>query len=134
MTDPALWAADAFAALRLTWRDVPAKNGAVRVLGKSADEQALMDLTVKHSKIVSASAVVPIKAEYTPMLVFLLAVLVDKATMQEADQWLARQLRRLPKNRTGDVAASWHQWRVVLATNRYGLLTVQVRNVQGRAH
>lgn len=121
------WATDAFAALHLTWRDAPAKAPAVRVLGKTADERALMDLTIKRDKIIGASAVVPIKAEYTPMLVFLLAALVSGATLPEADQWLARQLRRLPKNRVGDIAAPWHQWRVALATNSYGLLTMQVK-------
>lgn len=127
MTDLPIWAADAFAPLHLAWRDVPAKNGARRVLGTTADRAALMDVTIRGARLIGASAVVPIRPEYTPMLTFLLASLVQRATLAEADAWLARQLRRLPTKRVGDVAAPWHQWRVVLTTNALGLLTMQVR-------
>lgn len=121
------WATDAFSALNLTWKDAPAKQGQRRVLGTTTDQSAIVDLTVKGSAIVAASAVVPIKAEYTPLLTFLLAVLVEKATRSEADAWLARQLNKLRRDRPSVVAAPWHQWRVVLTTNQLGLLTVQVK-------
>lgn len=127
MIDLVAWATDAFSALNLTWKDAPAKQGQRRVLGSSADQSALVDLTVKGSAIVAASAVVPIKAEYTPLLTFLLAVLVEKATREEADKWLSRQLKKLRRDRPSVVAAPWHQWRVVLTTNSLGLLTVQVK-------
>ena len=127
MVDPVAWAADAFSALSLTWKDAPAKAPTVRVLGTTADQQALMDVTVRRGKLVAASAVVPIRAEYTPMLTFLLAALVTDATRQEADAWLARQLNRLRRDRPSQVRAPWHQWWVVLTTNALGLLTVQVR-------
>lgn len=121
------WAAPTFAALNLTWKEAPAKFPAVRVLGTTADQQALMDVTIRHGKVVKASAVVPIKPEYTSMLVFLLAVLVEKATRPEADQWLARALDRLKRDKPSQVAVSWHQWRVTLTTTAIGLLAVQVR-------
>lgn len=127
MTDPLAWAADAFAALNLTWKQAPAKRGTVRVLGSSANQAALVDLMIKGSRIVGASAVVPIRAEYTPLLTFLLAVLVEKATRQEADQWLARALGRLRKDRPSDTVQPWHGWKVVITTNTLGLLTMQVR-------
>lgn len=127
MIDLVAWASDAFSALHLTWQLAPAKTPAVRVLGKTTDGGALMDVTMRREKVIGASAVVPIKAEYTLMLTFLLASLVQGATREEADRWLARQLRRLPQQRIGQVMARWHQWRVVLATNQFGLLTMQVR-------
>lgn len=125
--DAVAWAADAFAALNLSWKLAPAKQGAVRVLGSSADQAALVDLTIKGGRIVGASAVVPIRPEYTPMLTFLLAVLVEKATRSEADAWLARALNRLRRDRPSDTTAPWHRWRVTLTTNTLGLLTMQVR-------
>lgn len=121
------WATDAFAALNLTWKEAPAKFPAVRVLGNSADKQALMDLTIRRGAIIGASAVVPVKAEYTPMLVFLLAVLVKDATRDEADKWLARALNRLRRDRPSTTTQPWHKWRVTLTTNTFGLLTMQVR-------
>jgi hypothetical protein len=126
-TDPIAFAADAFAALNLTWKDAPAKSPAARALGVTADQAALMDVTTRRGKLVGASAVTPVKAEYTPLLVFLLAALVEKATMQEADRFLARQLGRLRRDRPSQVTAPWHQWRVTLTTNALGLLTMQVR-------
>lgn len=125
--DGVAWAAGAFAALNLTWRLARAKRDHTRVLGKTADEQALMDVTMRNDKLVAASAVVPIKPEYTPMLVFLLAALVSDATMAEADQALARWLTKLRRDKPSETIAPWHQWRVTLATNRFGLLTMQVR-------
>lgn len=121
------FASEAFAPFNLTWKDAPAKAPAVRALGSSADRNALLDLTIRHGAIVGASAVVPIKPEYTPLLVFLLAVLVKDATRPEADAWLARQLNKLRRDRPSVVAAPWHRWRVVLTTNQLGLLTVQVK-------
>lgn len=127
MTDPVAWATDAFAALNLSWKQAPAKRGAVRVLGSSADQAALMDLTIRGTKVIAASAVVPIRPEYTPMLTFLLAVLMEGAGRAEADAWLARALNRLRRDRPSDTTAPWHRWRVTLTTNSLGLLTMQVR-------
>lgn len=127
MTDPVAWATDTFAALNLTWKTAPAKFPAVRVLGATADQAALMDVTIRNGKVIKASAVVPIRAEYTPMLTFLLAVLVENATRPEADAWLSRQLNRLRRDKPSEVSAPWHQWRVTLTTTALGLLTVQVR-------
>jgi hypothetical protein len=127
MTDPIAWATDTFADLNLTWKAAPVTFPAVRVLGNSADQAALMDVTIRNGKVIRASAVVPIRPEYTPMLTFLLAVLVERATRHEADAWLARQLNRLKRNRPSEVSAPWHQWRVTLTTTAVGLLTVQVR-------
>ena len=121
------WATSTFAALNLTWKDAPATFPAVRVLGTTADQAALMDVTIRRGKVVKASAVVPVRAEYTPLLVFLLAVLVEKATRQEADQWLARGLDRLKRDKPSEVAAPWHQWRITFTTTAIGLLTMQVR-------
>jgi hypothetical protein len=121
------WAATAFAALNLSWKLAPAKKGAVRVLGVTKDEAALMDLTIRGERVRAASAVVPIKPEYTLLLTFLLAALVEKATLQEADAWLARALNRLRKDRPSETVAPWHGWRVILTTNTLGLLTMQVR-------
>lgn len=126
-SDPVAWATTAFAALNLSWKLAPAKRGAVRVLGGSADQQALMDLTIKGDRIIAASAVTPVRAEYTPMLTFLLAVLVEQATLPEADAFLARSLDRLRRDRPSETIAPWHQWRVILTTNALGLLTMQVR-------
>lgn len=125
--DAVTWATSTFAALNLTWKDAPATFPAVRVLGTTADQAALMDLTIRRGKVVKASAVVPVKPEYTPLLVFLLAVLVKDATRQEADAWLARALDRLKRDKPSQVTAPWHQWRVTLTTTAIGLLTVQVR-------
>lgn len=125
--DAVAWASSTFAALNLTWKEAPTKFPAVRVLGTTADQAALMDLTIRRGKVVKASAVVPVKPEYTPMLTFLLAVLVEKATRQEADQWLARGLDRLKRGKPSEVMAPWHQWRVTLTTTAIGLLTMQVR-------
>lgn len=127
MTDPVAWASDAFSALHLTWRAAPAKKGAARALGVSADQQALVDLTLKYDKLIGASAVVPVKAAYTPMLTFLLAALVQDATLPEADAWLARALNRLRRDKPSETIAPWHQWRVTLTTTSLGLLTMQVR-------
>lgn len=127
MTDSITWAADVFAPFNLTWKEAPAKRGTVRVLGASADEQALLDVTIRGSKLIAASAVVPIKPEYTPMLTFLLAVLVERATMQEADLWVARGLNALMRSRPSEVTRPWHQWHVTLTTTAIGLLTMQVR-------
>lgn len=127
MTDPAAWAASTFAALNLTWKEAPAKKGAVRVMSTTADQAALMDVTIRGGRVIAASAVVPIKAEYTPMLTFLLAVLVEKATRQEADQWLARAVDRLRRDKPSQATQPWHQWRVTLTTTALGLLTMQVR-------
>lgn len=125
--NPVAWASNTFAALNLTWKDVPTKAPAVRVLGTTADQAALMDVTIRRGTVVKTSAVVPIKPEYTPMLVFLLAVLVEQAARQEADQWLARVLDKLKRDKPSDVTAPWHQWRVTLTTTAIGLLTMQVR-------
>lgn len=125
--NPIAWATSTFAALNMTWREAPATFPAVRVLGTTADQAALMDVTIRRGKVVKASAVVPVKPEYTPMLTFLLAVLVEKATRQEADAWLARGLDRLKRNRPSQVTVGWHQWRVTLTTTAIGLLTVQVQ-------
>lgn len=125
--DAVAWATSTFAALNLTWKEAPAKFPAVRALGTTADQAALMDVTIRRGKVVKASAVVPVRAEYTPLLVFLLAVLVEKATRQETDQWLARGLNRLRRDKPSQVTAPWHQWRVTLTTTAIGLLTMQVR-------
>lgn len=125
--DPVAWASSTFAALNMTWREAPATFPAVRVLGTTADQAALMDVTIRRGKVVKAAAVVPVRPEYTPLLVFLLAVLVEQATRQEADQWLARALDRLKRDKPSDVTAPWHQWRVTLTTTAIGLLTIQVR-------
>jgi hypothetical protein len=125
--DSVAWAADAFAALNLSWKLAPAKKGAVRVLGNTADTAALMDLTIKGTRIVGASAVVPIQPEYTLLLTFLLAALVEQATLQEADAWLARGLNSLRNDRPSDTVRPWHGRRVILTTNALGLLTMQVR-------
>jgi hypothetical protein len=127
MTDPVAWAADAFAALNLTWKDAPAKFPRARALGVTADKAALMDVTTRRGKLIAASAVTPVKAEYTPLLTFLLAALVERATLPEADQFLARQLGRLRRDRPSQISAPWHQWRVTLTTTALGLLTMQVR-------
>lgn len=123
------WAADVFAPFNMAWKEAPAKKGAVRVLGSSADQQALLDVTIRGSKVIAASAAVPVRPEYTPMLTFLLAVLVESATRQEADAWLARGLNRLRRDRPSETIAPWHQWRVVLATTSLGLLTMQIGQV-----
>lgn len=123
----AAWAAHAFAALNLTWRQAPAKKGAARALGTTADKAALMDVTIRGAKLIAASAVVPVKPEYTPMLTFLLAALVQDATMPEADAALARWLNKLRRDKPSETIAPWHQWRVTLATNQLGLLTMQVK-------
>lgn len=125
--NPVAWATSTFAALNLTWKEAPAKFPSVRVLGTTADQAALMDLTIRRGKVVKASAVVPVRAEYTPMLVFLLAVLVEGATREETDKWLARALDRLRRDKPSEVTAPWHQWRVTLTTTAIGLLTMQVR-------
>lgn len=127
MIDHVQWATDTFAVLNLSWKEAPAKFPAGRVLGTTADQAALMDVTIKGHSIVGASAVVPVKPEYTPMLVFLLAVLAKDATRQEADQWLARALDRLKRDMPSQVTQPWHQRRVTLTTNTLGLLTVQVQ-------
>lgn len=127
MIDPFTWAADVFAPFNMAWRLAPAKPPTVRVLGKTPDEQALIDVTIRGNKVIAASAVVPINPEYTPMLTFLLAMLVESATREEADRWLARGLGALRKDRPSEVTQPWHQWRVVLTTNALGLLTMGVR-------
>lgn len=121
------WATDAFAPFNMVWKEAPTKKGTVRVLGKTPDEQALLDVTIKGSKVIAASAVVPIKPEYTPLLTFLLAVLVEQATRQEADAWLKRALDRLRRDRPSETIGPWHQWRVTLTTTTLGLLTMQVK-------
>lgn len=125
--DPLAWAVDVFAPFNMVWRPAPAKAPAVRVLGKTPDEHALIDVTIRGSKVIAASAVVPILPEYTPMLVYLLAVLVDQATREEADRWLARGLGALRKDRPSEIMRPWFGWRIALGTTRYGLLTMQVR-------
>lgn len=125
--NPVTWATSTFAALNLTWKEAPAKAPAVRALGTTADQAALMDVTIRRGKVVKASAVVPVRPEYTSMLVFLLAVLVEQATRQEADQWLARALDRLRRDKPSEMTVPWHQWRVTLTTTSLGLLTMQVR-------
>lgn len=127
MTDPVAWASDAFQALNMAWQLAPSKKDRVRVLGKTRDDRALMDVTIKHERIIAASAVVPIQAEYTLLLTFLLTMLVEPATLVEADAWLARALNRLRKDRPSETGAPWHQWRVMLTTNTLGLLTMRVR-------
>lgn len=127
MTDPIAWATSTFAALNLAWKEAPAGFPAVRVLGTTADQQALMDLTIRRGTIIAASAVVPVKPEYTPMLVFLLVVLVEGATREETDKWLARALDKLRRDKPSQVTAPWHQWRITLTTTAIGLLTMQVR-------
>jgi len=121
------WAAGVFAPFNLAWKEAPARKGVIRVLGSSADQQALVDMTIRGGRVIAASAIVPIKPEYTPLLTFLLAVLVEQATRQEADQWLARGLNRLRRDRPSETIAPWHQWRVTLTTTAIGLLTMQVR-------
>ena len=125
--DPVAWAAETFAALNMTWREAKAKPGHVRVLGNTADQQAILDVTIKGGKVVAASTVTPIRAEYTSMLVFLLAVLVEGATQQEADKWLARSLDKLRRDKPSQTTQPWHRWRVTLTTTTLGLLTMQVR-------
>lgn len=125
--NPIAWATSTFAALNLTWKEAPAKFPAARVLGATADQAALMDVMIRRGTVVKASAVVPVKPEYTPLLVFLLAVLVEKATRQEADAWLARALDRLKRDKPSETIVPWHQWRVTLTTTAIGLLTMQVR-------
>lgn len=125
--NPVVWATSAFAALNLTWKEAPAKFPSVRVLGTTADQAALMDLTIRRGKVVKASAVVPVKPEYTPLLVFLLAVLVEGATREETDKWLARALDRLKRDKPSQVTAPWHRWRVTLTTTAISLLTAQVK-------
>lgn len=125
--NPVAWASDAFAALNMTWKEAPAKFPAVRVLGTTTDQQAILDVTIRRGKVIAASTVTPVRAEYTPMLVFLLAVLVEGATREEADRWLARALGKLRRDRPSSTAQPWHQWRVTLTTNVLGLLTMQVR-------
>lgn len=120
------WAIDAFAALNMTWREAPAK-GLKRVIGTTADQQALLDVTIRGRSIVGASAVVPVRPEYTPMLVFLLAVLVEQATREEADAWLARALDKLRRDKPTVTTQPWHRWRVTLTTTTLGLLTMKVR-------
>jgi hypothetical protein len=114
MTDPVAWAADAFSALNLTWKAAPAKRGALRALGATADQAALLDVMIRSGKLVAASAVVPIRPEYTPMLTFLLASLVERATLPEADKALARWLDQLRRDKPSQTIAPWHQWRVTL--------------------
>jgi len=121
------WASEVFAPFNLSWKEAPAKKGATRVLGNSADQQAIVDVTIRAGKVIAASAVVPVKPEYTPLLTFLLAVLVERATRQEADAWLARALGRLRRDKPSETIAPWHQWRVTLTTTTIGLLTIQVR-------
>lgn len=125
--NPVAWAAATFTALNLTWKEAPAKFPAVRVLGTTADQAALMDVTIRRGKVVKASAVVPVKPEYTPMLVFLLAVLTERATQQQADVWLAQTLDRLRRDRPSETTRPWGNWRVTLTTTVIGLLTMQVK-------
>lgn len=125
--DPIAWVTDVFAPFSLTWQRAPARPGAVRVLGRSADQQALLDVTLRGDRVTAASTVTPIRAEYTPLLVFLLTVLVRDATPTEADAWLARALDRLRRDRPSETTAPWHQWRVTLTTTAIGVLTMQVR-------
>lgn len=127
MTDPIAWATEVFKPFNMAWKLAPAKKGAVRVLGTTPDQQALLDVTIRGAALIAASAVVPIKPEYTPILTFLLAVLVESATRSEADQWLARALDALRRDKPSEVTQPWHQWRVTLTTTAVGLLTVQVR-------
>jgi hypothetical protein len=125
--DRVAWGSTAFAALNLTWMVAPAQPGAVRVLGTTKDQAALIDVTIRGTRVTAASAIVPIRAEYTPLLTYLLAVLVETATLHEADAWLARGLNRLRRDGPSATIASWHQWRVTVTTNTLGLLTMQVR-------
>lgn len=125
--NPVTWATSTFAPLNLNWKEAPDRFPSVRVLGTTADQAALMDVTIRRGKVVKASAVVPVKPEYTPMLVFLLAVLVEKATRQEADAWLARALDRLRRDKPIETTRPWGNWRVTLTTTSLGLLTMQVR-------
>lgn len=130
VTDPRnaiAWVAGAFAALNMTWKEAPAKPRHTRVLGTTADQQALLDVTIRGQSIVDASAVVPVKAEYTPLLVFLLTVLTLNATQQEADQWLARALDKLRRDKLSETTQPWYRWRVTLTTTALGLLTMKVR-------
>lgn len=130
MTEPfnaVAWATGTFTALNLAWKEAPAKFPAVRVLGTTTDQQAILDVTIRRGKVIAASTVTPVRAEYTPMLVFLLAVLVENAPREETDKWLARALDKLRRDRPSQVTQSWHQWRVTLTTNALGLLTMQVR-------
>ncbi len=127
MTDPIAWAADVFAPFNLAWKPAPVRSPAVRVLGSSVDQQALIDVTIRAGKVIAASAVTPIKPEYTPMLTYLLAALVERATREEADRWLARALGALRRDQPSEIVRPWHQWRVTLTTTAIGLLTVQVR-------
>lgn len=127
VADPVAWATDVFSALNMTWQIAPAKPRHTRVLGKTADQQALMDMTIRGKNIIGASAVVPVRPEYTPILVFLLTVLVEQATQREADQWLARALDRLRRDKPSETTQPWHRWRVTLTTTALGLLTMKVR-------
>lgn len=129
MTDPLAWAADVFAPFNMVWRPAPAKAPAVRVLGRTPDDRALIDVTIRGSKVIAASAVVPIKPEYTPMLVYLLAVLVEQATRDEAGLWTARALNALMRSRPSNVTRAWHQWQATLTTTAVGMLAMQVRSV-----
>lgn len=125
------WAQGLYVPFALTWelaKPLPKLRG-MRVLGRAPGDAALVDIScdIARQSIKQVSMVCPIGGDYVHLVNHTLALLHPKASYRDADQWYARVLLSLPKDRPGRRIKAWGIWNVDVQTTPMNLMAILIR-------
>lgn len=124
--DALTWAASIYAPFALTWEDAKPLQKGVRVIGRAPGDAAIVDVSLSTRRTVRfISLVCPISTDYVLLLNHTLALLHPRATIADADHWLAQRLTRLKTSPR--VLATWGAWNVDMTATSAGLMAILMK-------
>ena len=87
----------------------------------------VIDLVCHRGKVKHISMALKQTSENTILMVHILSCLRPDVTHRDTDQWLARTLDSLPRDRLGSKRRQWSMWDVQIATQASGVCTMIVK-------
>jgi hypothetical protein len=123
--DALTWVASIYAPFALTWEAAKPLQKGVRVIGRAPGDAAVVDVSLSARRSVKAiSLVCPIATDYVLLLNHTLALIHPRATIADADHWLAQRLTLLKQRPR--VLATWGAWTVDMRVTQ-GLMAILMK-------
>jgi hypothetical protein len=123
--DALTWAQSIYAPFALTWEAAKPLQKGARVIGRAPGDAAVVDISLSTRRAVrSLSVVCPIATDYVLLLNHTLALIHPKATIADADHWLAQRLTLLKQRPR--VLATWGAWTVDMRVTQ-GLMAILMK-------
>jgi hypothetical protein len=123
--DALTWAQSVYAPFALTWEAAKPLQKGVRVIGRAPEDAAVVDISLSTRRAIrSLSLVCPIATDYVLLLNHTLALIHPRATIADADHWLAQRLTLLKQRPR--VLATWGAWTVDMRVTQ-GLMAILMK-------